>query len=68
MGWGDLALGGLDIVEVAVNPHSMLLEPHVNVLAAQLKERIAGSPLVETPLGVDDSSLEQNVCVSASND
>jgi len=39
MGWRDLA-AALDIVEVAVNPHSMLLEPHVKVLAAQLKERI----------------------------
>jgi amino acid adenylation domain-containing protein len=40
MGWGDLALGGLDIVEVAVNPHSMLLEPHVKVVAEQLKIRM----------------------------
>jgi glutamate-1-semialdehyde aminotransferase/thioesterase domain-containing protein/acyl carrier protein len=39
MGWGDLA-AELDIVEVAVNPHSMLLEPYVKVLATQLKERI----------------------------
>ena len=39
MGWGDLA-ASLDIVEVAENPHSMLLEPYVKVLAAQLKERI----------------------------
>jgi hypothetical protein len=46
MGWADVALGGLDIVEVAVNPHSMLLEPYVKVLAAQLKERIAGHPPV----------------------
>lgn len=43
MGWGDLA-AGLDIVEVAVNPHSMLLEPYVKVLAEQLKERIDGGP------------------------
>jgi glutamate-1-semialdehyde aminotransferase/thioesterase domain-containing protein/acyl carrier protein len=39
MGWGDLA-ASLDIVEVAENPHSMLLEPYVKVLATQLKERI----------------------------
>ncbi len=32
--------GGLDIVEVAVNPHSMLLEPYVAVLANELKKRI----------------------------
>jgi amino acid adenylation domain-containing protein len=48
MGWSDLALGGLDIVEVAVNPHSMLLEPYVQVLAAQLKERIDQGPLIST--------------------
>ena len=68
MGWGDLALGGLDIVEVAVNPHSMLLEPYVNVLAVQLKERIAGAPPVPTALGVVGSSSVENVLVSASND
>jgi len=68
MGWGDLALGGLDIIEVAVNPHSMLLEPYVNVLAAQLKACIAGTQPVATALGADDSSLVENVCVSASND
>ena len=25
MGWGDLALGGLEIVELPMNPHAMLL-------------------------------------------
>src|SRR6185295_12101531 len=33
MGWGDLALGGLDIVELPVNPHAMLVEPYVRYLA-----------------------------------
>jgi len=68
MGWGELALGGLDLVEVAVNPHSMLLEPYVKVLAAQLKERIAGAPPVATALGAYDSSSVENVAVSVSND
>jgi thioesterase domain-containing protein/acyl carrier protein len=40
LGWGDLALGGLEIVEVAVNPHAMLLDPYVITLAEQLKVRI----------------------------
>ena len=40
MGWGDLALEGLDIVEITINPHSMLLEPYVQTLAQQIKERI----------------------------
>ena len=66
MGWGELALGGLDIVEVAVNPHSMLLEPYVKVLAAQLKERIA--PSATTTLGVYDSSSLENVEALVSND
>ena len=55
MGWGDLALGGLDIVEVAVNPHSMLLEPYVKVLAAQLKERIDGAASGPTVLPSDEA-------------
>ncbi len=66
MGWGALAMNGLDIVEVAVNPHSMLLEPYVKVLAAQLKERIAGPPAA-TP-EAQHSSFEEDVCVSASHD
>jgi glutamate-1-semialdehyde aminotransferase/thioesterase domain-containing protein/acyl carrier protein len=68
MGWGDLAIGGLDIVEVAVNPHSMLLEPCVNVLAAQLMERIGGVLPVSTPSEVDDSSLAEAVCERVAND
>jgi len=60
MGWGDLALGGLDIVEVAVNPHSMLLEPYVQVLAAQLKQRIgrgASNPAVLPAYEVKEEEL-----------
>ncbi len=40
MGWGNLALGGLDIVEMPINPHAMLLEPHVKTLAQELKLRM----------------------------
>jgi hypothetical protein len=68
MGWGDLVRGGLDIVEVAVNPHSMLIEPYVKVLAAQLKERIAAPRSVSTASESVDASLEENACVSVSND
>ncbi len=67
MGWGDLALGGLDIVEVAVNPHSMLLEPYVKVLAEQLKQRITGSPLVATTSAVGNSLLDEDVCLPVSS-
>lgn len=41
MGWGDLVQGGLDIVELPVNPHAMLVEPYVGMLAEQLMKRIA---------------------------
>ena len=42
MGWGDLALGGLDIVELPVNPHAMLVEPYVTMLASEIKKRLGG--------------------------
>jgi glutamate-1-semialdehyde aminotransferase/thioesterase domain-containing protein/acyl carrier protein len=68
MGWGELAMDGLDIVEVAVNPHSMLLEPYVKLLAEQLKERIAGAPPAATTPDAQYSSSEDDVCLSASHD
>jgi amino acid adenylation domain-containing protein len=40
LGWGDLALGGLDIVEMPFNPHAMLVEPYVELLARELKARL----------------------------
>jgi thioesterase domain-containing protein len=40
MGWGELAQGGIDPVELPVNPHAMLVEPYVQLLAAELKARI----------------------------
>jgi len=40
MGWGDLAVGGLDIVEFPFNPHAMLVEPYVEQLAEALVERL----------------------------
>ncbi len=43
MGWEGLASGGLDIVELSMNPHAMLLEPFVRTLALELKGRIDAS-------------------------
>jgi thioesterase domain-containing protein len=40
MGWEDLALGGLDIVEMPINPHAMLVEPYVELLSQELKARL----------------------------
>lgn len=68
MGWGDLAFGGLDIVEVAVNPHSMLLEPYVEVLAEQLKQRIAPNSPVATIAGRGRSTRIENDLSCASSD
>jgi thioesterase domain-containing protein len=48
LGWGDLALGGLDIVEMPFNPHAMLVEPYVELLARELKTRLG-----RLGLGVD---------------
>jgi aspartate racemase len=39
MGWGDL-IGELDIVELPMNPHAMLVEPYVQALARELKARL----------------------------
>jgi thioesterase domain-containing protein/acyl carrier protein len=40
MGWGDLVTGGLETVELPVNPHAMLIEPFVQTLAGRLKEAV----------------------------
>lgn len=40
MGWGELGLGGVDLVELPVNPHAMLVQPYVQVLARGLKARL----------------------------
>lgn len=40
MGWGDLVKGHLEVVELPINPHAMLIEPHAKVLARELKSRL----------------------------
>ncbi|MFT3781759.1 MAG: amino acid adenylation domain-containing protein [Nibricoccus sp.] len=45
MGWGELAKGKLEIVELPVNPHAMLVSPYAKELALQLKEKISPNPL-----------------------
>jgi len=37
LGWSRLAAGGLEIIEITGNHHSILSEPHVRVLAARLR-------------------------------
>jgi thioesterase domain-containing protein/acyl carrier protein len=47
MGWGDLVTGKLQVVELPVNPHGILMEPFVRHLASDLRQRLdqAGTPL-----------------------
>ena len=39
MGWGDL-VDDIDIVEMPINPHAMLVDPYVEMLAKELKLRL----------------------------
>ena len=52
MGWRGLALGGLDILDISVVPHAMLVEPYLRVLAAELKVRLSDS--ATPPHGLPD--------------
>jgi amino acid adenylation domain-containing protein len=40
MGWGELVLGQLDVVQLEMNPHAMLTEPYVRELARHLRIRL----------------------------
>ena len=40
MGWGDLAAGGLELIELPVDPGGIFLEPYVQTLAEKLRTRI----------------------------
>ena len=39
-GWGGIAVGGLEIIELPSNPGGIFLEPYVQTLAEKLKEQI----------------------------
>jgi pyochelin synthetase len=39
-GWGEIAVGGLEIIELPSNPGGIFLEPYVQTLAEKLKEQI----------------------------
>jgi pyruvate-formate lyase-activating enzyme/thioesterase domain-containing protein len=38
LGWGDLVKGGLEVINLPVNPGGLFVEPYVQVLASKLKE------------------------------
>ena len=50
MGWGNLVLGGLELIELRGNPHAMLVEPYVRSLASRLKEEMEKSSGTKTIL------------------
>jgi hypothetical protein len=39
-GWGGIAAGGLEIIELPSDPGGIFLEPYVQTLAERLRERI----------------------------
>jgi thioesterase domain-containing protein/acyl carrier protein len=43
MGWGNVTAGGLEVVELPVNPGGMFAEPYVRLLAARLKTCLDGA-------------------------
>jgi hypothetical protein len=43
MGWGAIALGGLKVIELPLNPHAMLVRPFVKHLAAHLATELAAA-------------------------
>ena len=47
LGWNDIAMESVDLVELPVNPHAMLLHPFVNDLARELRTRLTGTPVPE---------------------
>jgi amino acid adenylation domain-containing protein len=40
MGWGELVSGNLDVINLPVNPHAMLVRPFVKHLASELRQRL----------------------------
>jgi thioesterase domain-containing protein len=53
MGWGTLARSNLVVVELQSNPHAMLLEPFVESLARQLKDRILAAAAARRSPGTE---------------
>jgi len=44
MGWSDVVKGPMEVVELDMNPHAMLVEPFVQKLAAAINERLRRLP------------------------
>ena len=61
MGWGDLVTGELDIIELPVNPHAMLVEPYVQMLSSQLKEKMEKATSAKTISHSDQKKMPRLV-------
>jgi len=40
MGWGQIGVGGIEIIELPADPGGIFIEPYVQTLAQKLKEQI----------------------------
>jgi thioesterase domain-containing protein len=63
LGWGELAVGGLEIHEIPSTHLGMLQEPHVQVLAEKLKaciDRVQADDLAHIPSLCSDPFLCNN--------
>src|SRR5262249_54533253 len=60
MGWGDLAAGGVRVVEVPGDHHTMVLKPHVETLALRIRNCLSKAVTTALPLniGTDCSTAE----------
>jgi len=56
MGWGQIGVGGIELIELPADPGGIFIEPYVQTLAQKLKEQIdrAVSPGAEIPVAVAD--------------
>lgn len=67
LGWGGLATGGVQIVEVPGSHHSLLMEPHVRTLAEQLRvclDRAQANALAANHQPNDKASCRKNLADS----
>jgi hypothetical protein len=58
MGWNDVAVGGLDIIELPVNPGGIFVEPYVQTLAEKLRTLIDEARAKDDARHVSLGSLE----------
>ena len=55
MGWDGVVHGGIEVIQLPMNPHAMLVEPEVAALARRLAEKINAVATAALPLSRVDS-------------